>query len=180
MTTTSSTDAIYQVLDGLRHKDRVELAECGRMRSEVYQVLNQPCVLGRAFISTFSKQAAAIVAFRAMTPKALTVALLATDEWEDVAREVYRWGVKEAKPYLLRSGYVRVECRTMEGHDEAIRFLEHFGFVLETRIARYGLSGKAFLQYAWRFDDHAHEAAAALKQSLPKCNGCGAGQDWQI
>ena len=146
-------DDIHLLLANLRPRDAIELAEIGIDRAQALSALTTPSVLSRAFRK--AERPAAIVAFHALTPKTLTVSLLATDEWAGVARAVYRWGVREARPCLLALGYERAECRTMEGHDAAITLLERFGFVRECRFERYGASGIAFLQYAWRLRDYA-------------------------
>jgi RimJ/RimL family protein N-acetyltransferase len=92
--------------------------------------------------------------FHTITPKALAVSMVATDDWAQVARAMVRWGLREARPQLLALGFSRAECRTMAGHADAIRVLERFGFVLECRLPGFGASGVAFLQYAWRLNDH--------------------------
>jgi hypothetical protein len=111
----------------------------------------------------------AIVAFHQLTPKTLVVSLMATEDWPRVARAVLRWGVREAKAELIARGFERAECRTMEGHADAIELLERLGFVRECRLPRFGAQGASFLQYAWRLIDHVHvqspEGAAATAAS---------------
>lgn len=146
-------DDIPYVLTRLRARDSRELEECGFDVAQASTALTAASVL----VGIFHKDAAAaaVVAFHQLTPKALAVSLLATEDWPHVARDVFRWGVREARPRLLAMGYERAECRTMEGHDDAVALLERFGFVKECRLDRYGASGIAFWQYAWRLGDHA-------------------------
>lgn len=146
-------DDIPFVLAQLRPRDSRELAECGLDVAQASLALTSATVLAHNFHN--GGRPAAVVAFHQLTPKALAVSLLATAEWPRVARAVFRWGVREARPHLLALGYERAECRTMEGHDDAIALLERFGFVRECRLERYGASGIAFLQYAWRLGDRA-------------------------
>lgn len=145
-------DDIPFVLAHLRLRDAQELAEYGLDPAQALPMLTAASVLSGVFHD--GERPAAVVAFHQLTPRALAVSLLATDEWSCVARSVFRWGVREARPKLLAMGFERAECRTMEGHDDAIALLERLGFVCECRLDRYGASGTSFLQYAWRLADH--------------------------
>ena len=82
------------------------------------------------------------------------VSMLATPSWRRVTHEAWRWGTREARPFLLQRGYRRAECRTMAGHADAERFLQRLGFVRECLVSNYGASGVPFIQYAWRIEDH--------------------------
>jgi RimJ/RimL family protein N-acetyltransferase len=147
-----SIDDIAHILAHLRPRDEEELREYGREPRGAAHAFADNCVLGRCF--GHDGVPAAVVAFHALTPRTLAVSLVATEAWARVARAVLRWGVREARPELLARGFERAECRTMEGHDDAIRLLERLGFRAEARIERYGASGRTFIQYAWRLSDH--------------------------
>lgn len=139
----------------VRERDRQELAEYGMRPADVAaSITSQAPVLFHLW--TGQSGPAAFVAFHALTPVALSVSMLATEDWPHVARDVYRWGVIKAKRHLLSLGFVRAECRTMDGHEDAIRLLEHLGFKLECRVPGFGATGRDFLQYAWRLTDHVH------------------------
>ena len=145
---------VASILARLRKRDRQEMLEQGFDATAAAAGFAVPAVLARVF--AHRSVPAAVVTFPAITPKALVVSLVATDDWPLVARAMVRWGVREARPLLLDEGFVRAECRTMSGHDDAIRLLERFGFVLECRLPGFGASGATFLQYAWRLNDHVH------------------------
>ena len=154
---------IRSVVARLRARDALELAEYGIDPEGAVRAFAAPAVAARLF--SYRDVPVAIVTFHQLTPKALVASMMATDDWPRVARAVVRWGVRVARPALLAQGFERAECRTMEGHADAIRLLERLGFVLECRLPRFGASGAAFLQYAWRINDHVHvqntEGAAA-------------------
>jgi hypothetical protein len=145
-------DNIRSILARLRPRDVVELCEYGLDSEAAALAFASPAVLARIFLS--DGEPAAVVTFHRLTPKALVVSLMATDDWHRVARALVRWGLREAKPALLAQGYARAECRTLEGHTDAIALLERLGFELECRLPHFGASGAAFLQYAWRLNDH--------------------------
>jgi hypothetical protein len=152
-------DDIRSILTRLRPRDARELDEYGLDLDVAAAAFASPAVLARIF--AYDLRPTAIVTFHELTPRALVVSMVATDEWGHVAHAVIRWGVKQARPALLARGYGRAECRTMEGHAEAIRLLERLGFVLECRLPQFGARGTAFLQYTWRLSDHVHLEAAA-------------------
>jgi hypothetical protein len=158
------SDDIRSIVERLRARDRAEVLEYGVAAELVAQLFAGPCVLGRVF--AYDELPAAVVAFHALTPKALSVAMVATDDWPHVARAVVRWGVRQAIPALVADGFTRAECRTMDGHAEAIRLLERMGFRLECRLHGFGASGAAFLQYAWRLEDH-----PLVRCFAPRANG---------
>lgn len=148
MPTTPGAD----LLANLRERDAQELAEYGYdMAMAAAIIRNIPHVAFELF-SHGGRQAAAVW-FDALTPRALVVSMLATDEFPHVARQVIRWGLS-VRPKLLAAGYRRAECRVMDGHSDAIRFLEYLGFRLECRLPQFGASGISFAQYAWRLNDH--------------------------
>lgn len=145
-------EAAQSIMRRLRARDAAELAELGIDPEAAACAFAAPAVLARVF--TVADEPAAIVAFHRLTPKAVAASLMATDDWPHVARAVVRWGIREARPFLLDAGYARAECRTLEGHADAIRLLERLGFTCECRVPNFGTTGAAFLQYAWRLDDH--------------------------
>ena len=145
-------DAARSIIGRLRTRDAVELAELGIDVESAALAFASPAVFARVFAHEAAP--AAIVAFHRLTPKTVAASLMATHDWPHVARAVVRWGMREARPALLSAGFARAECRTQEGHADAIRLLERLGFVCECRVPNFGASGAAFLQYAWRLDDH--------------------------
>lgn len=145
-------DAARSIMGRLRTRDAVELAELGIDVEAAALAFASPSVLARVF--AHDTEPTAIVAFHRLTPKTVAASLMATHDWPHVARAVVRWGIREARPALLSAGYARAECRTQAGHADAIRLLERLGFVCECRVPNFGASGAAFLQYAWRLDDH--------------------------
>lgn len=157
-------DDVCSILARMRSRDAQEMREYGLDLDVAAAGFAAPAILARVFFHRESP--AAVVTFHQLTPKALLVSMVATDDWPRVARAFLRWGVREARPFLIARGFTRAECRTMAGHDDAIRLLERLGFVLECRLPGFGAHGASFLQYAWRLNDHVlHEipegAAAA-------------------
>ncbi len=145
-------DEVRSILNHLRPRDTFELSEYGFDLDSAAAAFAAPCVLAKTFAHGGAAQA--VVTFHALTPRALAVSLMATCHWPRVARAVLAWGVRVARPSLLSLGFERAECRTLEGHADAIRFLERLGFVRECRVPHFGATGASFVQYAWRLNDH--------------------------
>lgn len=147
-------DDIRSILLNVRERDRCELVEYGLDVEAAVETFALPAVAARLFKACGVP--AAIVTFHRLTPRALVVSMMATDDWRQVAGQVVRWGWREARPSLIAQGFTRAECRTLEGHAEAIELLERLGFVRECRLPGFGAHGASFLQYAWRLIDHVH------------------------
>lgn len=145
-------DTLVSLIQRLRLRDRIELGELGLSREGAVEAFLAPAVLSKLF----ERQGVphAIIAFHALTPRALVVSLMASDNWPAVAASAWRWAQRTAKPTLLARGFTRAECRTMSGHDDAIKFLERLGFTRECYVPAYGATGISFQQYAWRLEDH--------------------------
>lgn len=145
-------DDLDRLLSRLRPRDRTELMECGFDHASACEAFAVPAVLMRVF--RHGSDPAAVIAFHALTPRALVVSMVASHDWPKVARSAWRWGMRDARPHLLHLGFRRAECRTMAGHADAVRFLERLGFRRECLVPHFGASGATFIQYAWRIEDH--------------------------
>ena len=75
--------------------------------------------------------------------------MFATDRWPEVALGVTRFIKKVMIPALEESGCHRAECRSMEGHDVAHRWLESLGAYKESELPHYGRNGETFYLYRW-------------------------------
>lgn len=92
---------------------------------------------------------AAFVAAHRLTHTVCQLSMIATEDWQHVAASVIKWGKRSAIPALYLQGFKRAECRSIEGHPEAIRFLMHLGFDVEGYCKQYGRQGETFLLFAY-------------------------------
>jgi len=81
-------------------------------------------------------------------PGVWAVWMFATDDFPKVALSVTRFVRKYMKPVLQDLSH-RVECRSIEGHPDAQKWLEFLGMKQESVIPRYGRNGETFLLYSW-------------------------------
>lgn len=76
--------------------------------------------------------------------------LFATDEFNKIGIFVTRFVLRAIIPQLWASGAHRLECRSMEGHEDAQRWLELIGAKREGTLFEYGRGREDFHVYAWR------------------------------
>lgn len=75
--------------------------------------------------------------------------MFATDRWPEVALGVTRFIKKVMIPALEEAGCHRAECRSMEGHEVAHKWLESLGADKESELPNYGRNGETFYLYRW-------------------------------
>lgn len=139
--------AIRHIIQNCRARDRAELEAFWGLRVTMDQAPQwaNSAVLLKIFDA---KEPVAFVAAHALTPRTVQMSMIATEDWPLVARQVVKWGKRTAMPQLLLAGFRRAECRSIEDHPEAIRFLTHLGFETEAYCRGYGRNGENFWQFA--------------------------------
>ena len=84
-----------------------------------------------------------------MWPGVWSMWFFATDELPQIGKSVTRLIIKAIVPYLFQSGAHRLECRSMEGHVDAQRWLEVLGARREATLRAFGRGGEDFHVYVW-------------------------------
>lgn len=100
-------------------------------------------------VASLGGEPVAVLIFCWLTPAASSAGLLATERWGEIRLPFARHCRERIEPEILASGVRRIECRTLAGHADAIRFLEWFGAREECRCPGWGRNGETFIQYAW-------------------------------
>jgi hypothetical protein len=95
----------------------------------------------------------AVVAAIEYWPGFYSVGMFATDKWPKVALSLTRWVRQRMSAQLLAAGAHRMECRVIEGHGTAMRWLESLGAVREAALVDCGRNRETFYLYAWRLSD---------------------------
>lgn len=75
--------------------------------------------------------------------------LFATDKFDTIGMGVTKMIVRDIVPSMWRGGAHRLECKSMEGHVSAQRWLESIGARRECTHARFGRDGEDFHVYTW-------------------------------
>lgn len=87
------------------------------------------------------------------SPKRYTVFMFATPLFNQIWRPVTRRVVRVIMPELINQGLRRAECRSLDEHTPAHRWLEFLGAKFEGVARSHGKAGQDFYQYAWTRDD---------------------------
>lgn len=141
--------AIKYVIQNCRARDRAEIEALYGLQFTLDSApawASSACLVR---IFDHAGQPAAFVAVHQLTHTVCLLSMIATEDWRHVAPSVIKWAKREAMPQLLAMGFKRAECRSIEGHPEAIRFLEHLGFEVEGICKQYGRNNETFLLFAY-------------------------------
>jgi len=87
-----------------------------------------------------------------MWPKVWNVWMFATPRVKEIGLPMTQWVLKTFNRGIARSGAHRVECKSMEGHTEAHRWLEALGAEREAAHPYYGKGGETFYTYVCTID----------------------------
>ena len=86
-------------------------------------------------------------------PNVITLMLFATDRFAGIALPLTRFVTRQLFYRWRVAGVHRIEAFSMEGHDEAHRWIELLGLDREAELTGYGRGGETFIQFAWVRDD---------------------------
>lgn len=149
---------IRHVMHNLREMDRIEAA--ARVTDERPEAmihrwfLAVPLALvAHAIFAPGNREPVGLLLIIEMTAGVAEVSLIGTDRLDEVIRPLTRHFLRVLKPALLKSGLRRMECRALEGHVSARRWLKWLGAVEECEIPDGGKNGETYFQYAWRKSD---------------------------
>jgi hypothetical protein len=95
-----------------------------------------------------------IAAFGAIPiwPGSWQVWMFATDRWNEVSTQVTKFIKRVMIPAIVDAGWNRAECKSIEDHPTAHRWLEMLGATHEHTLACFGKDGQAFRLYSWTKD----------------------------
>lgn len=86
-------------------------------------------------------------------PGVWSVWMFGTDEVPRIGLSLTRFARRSMMAALLESGAHRAECRSIEGHEDAQKWLESLGARREATHRMAGRNGETFHTYAWTRDD---------------------------
>lgn len=104
--------------------------------------------------------AVALLAALLVAPERAEVAMIATNEWHQIAAAATRFALRQAIPAYL-GGVASAECRVWSGNIVARQWLKRLGFVRAATFNHYTRDGETFLLYRWVNPDIAASFPAA-------------------
>jgi hypothetical protein len=139
-------DLLY-ITERLREWDRREIF--ATLGSEQPIDLVRVTLMGEGMTWIAYKDSEPVAAFgaSAMWPRVWSVWAFGTDRFREVALTLTRFIRRSMIPMLESSGAIRAECRSMDGHTEAHRWLESLGLRREATHPLYGKGGETFHTY---------------------------------
>lgn len=94
----------------------------------------------------------AVIGAVEMWPRMWSVGMFATDEFPLIGRQLTRWVRRRMIPTIREAGMFRAEARSIEGHEQAHRWMQHLGAKMDERPLRnYGKGGETFFNFVWEF-----------------------------
>lgn len=98
------------------------------------------------------EKAIAVVGATQTWPGMWSVGMFATDDFPKIGLPLTRFVKRVMIPLIVQQGIRRGECRSIEGHDMAHRWLEVLGAKRQGEpLKGYGKGGETFFTYAWEF-----------------------------
>jgi hypothetical protein len=136
------------VLDNVRMVDALEIAAAG------IDVLHMPDVLMRhkVFCYAACHEECGPVAIWGMINRRQGVGAgfaFGTDEWPRAVIPMVRQIRHFVIPFLIDTGYHRVEAAALAGRDDVASLMHLIGAKPEGRLRGYGTSGEDFISYRW-------------------------------
>lgn len=87
-------------------------------------------------------------------PRVTTLFFFATDNLPKIGLSLTRFLKTNLFPRMRDAGIHRFECISIEGHDDAHRWIMALGMKPETEpLLGYGKNGERFIQFSWVSDD---------------------------
>lgn len=87
-----------------------------------------------------------------LRPHVATLLFFATDRFPSIALALTRFIRQKLFPRVKRAGVHRIEAVSIEGYEEAHRWIEILGLKREAELRGYGKNGETFIQFAWVSD----------------------------
>jgi hypothetical protein len=141
-------DAVFHVAEHMREWDRREIFAT--------RICDDPDLLARDFIDAGPVSWVAgldepIAAFGClpMWRGVWSMSLFATDSFPRIATSVTKLIIKQIVPMLFEAGAHRLEARSMEGHEDAQRWMTVIGAHREGTQRGFGRDGEDFHTYVW-------------------------------
>jgi hypothetical protein len=139
---------ILDVARRMRAADRLEL-EAGLWDASPEAIAHGMSAPGRIALACGRARAEAVVGIAWRAPRLVEVAMIATDAFPRIALPLTRHVRRALMPALLARGVIRAECRSIEGHVAAHRWLLALGAAPEAMLDDCGKGRERFVLFAW-------------------------------
>jgi hypothetical protein len=142
--------ALNHIIENMREWDRREIFATKFYGMEAEQLHEAVINTGPvSWIAYHQLEPIAVFGCAPMWPGVWSMWFFATDNIHKIGLGVTRLIIRYIVPMLWDGGAHRLECRSMEGHVEAQRWLDTLGARREATLLKYGRQGEDFHVYTW-------------------------------
>lgn len=152
-------DNILEVAENIRAEDAREIY--ATRWSESPQALADHCLHAGDFAWVFGDETGPIAVVGAVPtwPNVWSVFMFATDRFGKIGLGLTRHVKRVMIPAMVDVGVHRASCYSIEGHEEAHRWLKVLGAEVEHTCKFFGKDGETFYCFSWTLDkvsDYVH------------------------
>jgi len=101
------------------------------------------------YIAKMNDVPIAIVGWIPVWPSVWSVMMIATDDFRHISTPLTKVICSAIIPMLNRIGARRIECRSIEGHHTAHKWIEFLGMRNRVRLEGFGKGGEDFIVFSW-------------------------------
>ena len=149
-TTSVSFEKAFYISQFMRDWDRREIfATRWPFEDELHTFVDEVMASGPVSWVSGLEEPIACFGCRPLWPGVWSMWLFATDRFPEIGLPMTKMIVRHIVPMLFANGAHRLECKSMEGHVEAQRWLETLGARREGTLRAYGRQGEDFHTYVW-------------------------------
>ena len=143
-------EAVQHIIENMREWDRREIFAT-RLDSDTGGGLLEDVFRAGPVAWVSSHEGAPVAAFGCspMWRGVWGMWMFATDNFPKIGLGMTKFVIQGIVPMLWQHGAHRLECKSMEGHVDAHRWLEVIGARREATHAGYGRDGETFHTYVW-------------------------------
>lgn len=150
LTKLNKEDILY-VANNMREMDRIEIFS-GRWTDDIQDFADSiQTDNGFGFVAGIEGTPIAVFGAIPISPTLWNVYMFATDRFPEVSLTVTRFVKKVMIPSVEKMGMFRAECRSIDGHRSAHRWLSVLGFKHEAVCELVGKDGQTFHLFAFTY-----------------------------
>lgn len=150
---TPTADLVRHVALNLRPRDRREVLAIRFSKDPADLVAEwaamRPATVAEGIVAAADGEPVALIGIALVAPAMGSAHMIATNRWPEVAAAAHRFVRRVAFPRLIEPVFRRLECRCLEEHRVARRWLAALGFHEEGRHPALGDAGETYLTLGW-------------------------------
>ncbi len=148
----ATIDTVYRVALNMRDEDFREISATKWVdtKEELARDMAVDCSKWRSglYVAGVEKPIA-IVGVIPIWPGVWSAMMFATDDFLQIGKDLTKFSYRRIMPSVFKAAPKRIECRSIDGHVTAQKWIEFMGMKYETTNKNFGKGGEDFHTYAW-------------------------------